>query len=80
MNPRNTRLTHPYPPTPSSPGDAAAVAAYRDQRRRLQKEAVLGRGELIESVLRGRRAALAGLRETPWLRRLIDTTYRQVGR
>ncbi|MCM2426185.1 hypothetical protein [Streptomyces sp. RKAG337] len=81
MSPRNTAVDAPEARVPADavfPGDAAAVAAYRDQRRLLQKEAVLGRGELIESVLRGRRAALAGLRATPWLRRLIDITHRQV--
>ncbi|WP_329312509.1 hypothetical protein [Streptomyces sp. NBC_01262] len=55
------------------------MAAYRDQRRRLQKEAVLGRGELIDSLLSGRRTALAAVRGIPWLRRLSDATARQAG-
>lgn len=59
------------------PGDPVAVAAYRDQRRRLQKEAVLGRGELITGLLAGRRAALAALSGLRWLRRLSDATARQ---
>ncbi len=59
-------------------GDARAIAAYRDQRRLLQKEAVLGHGELIETLLAGRRARLAELRRSTWVRRLFDSTHRQV--
>jgi hypothetical protein len=59
-------------------GDAATVAAYRDQRRRLQKEAVLARGDLIAQVLARRRANLAALAVTGWVRHLFETTHRQV--
>lgn len=59
-------------------GYAPAVAAYRDHRRQLQKESVLGRGPLLAALLAGRRAALARLRDAVWLRRLSDMTYRQV--
>jgi hypothetical protein len=59
-------------------GDAVCVAAYRDQRRRLQKEAVLARGDLITEVLARRRANLATLAATGWVRRVFETTHRQV--
>ncbi|MGW7385779.1 hypothetical protein [Streptomyces sp. NPDC054794] len=65
---------HPHDLT----GDPRAVAAYRDERRRLQREAVLGTGELIETLLAERRARLAALRQVPWVRRLFDVTHRQV--
>ncbi|MFE0512104.1 hypothetical protein, partial [Streptomyces sp. NPDC058964] len=59
-------------------GDPQAVAAYRDERRRLQREAVLGTGELIERLLTERRTRLAALRRLPWVRRLFDVTHHQV--
>ncbi|MEU6070185.1 MULTISPECIES: hypothetical protein [Streptomyces] len=59
-------------------GDPQAVAAYRDERRRLQREAVLGTGELIETLLHERRTRLAALRQLPWVRRLFDVTHHQV--
>jgi len=59
-------------------GYAPAVAVYRDHRRQLQKEAVLGRGPLVPALLAGHGAALARLREAGWLRRLSDATCRQV--
>ncbi|MFF4017258.1 hypothetical protein [Streptomyces sp. NPDC001843] len=59
-------------------GDPQAVAAYRDERRRLQREAVLGTGDLIGRLLTERRARLTALRQQPWVRRLFDVTHRQV--
>jgi hypothetical protein len=59
-------------------GDPRAVAAYRDERRRLQREAVLGTGDLIGRLLTERRARLSALRRQPWARRLFDVTHRQV--
>ncbi|MGW2640794.1 hypothetical protein [Streptomyces sp. NPDC001348] len=59
-------------------GDPQAVAAYRDERRRLQREAVLGTGDLIGQLLTERRARLTALRQQPWVRRLFDVTHRQV--
>ena len=44
----------------------------------LQREALLGGGELLERLLAGRAAALARLRSTPWLRVLSDATLRQM--
>ncbi|MFD7033114.1 hypothetical protein ACFWAR_34330 [Streptomyces sp. NPDC059917] len=58
-------------------GYAPAVAAYRDHRRQLQKESVLGRGPLLAGLQAGRRAALGRLRHAGWLRGLYDATHRQ---
>ncbi|MEU6479286.1 hypothetical protein ABZ858_20820 [Streptomyces sp. NPDC047017] len=69
---------HRPAPQHDLPGDPLAVAAYRDERRRLQREAVLGTGDLIEKLLTERRARLAALRRLPWVRRLFDVTHRQV--
>ncbi|WP_129306081.1 hypothetical protein [Streptomyces sp. L2] len=68
------------PPAPQADltGAPHAVAAYRDERRRLQREAVLGTGDLIEKLLTERRARLAALRRLAWVRRLFDVTHRQV--
>jgi hypothetical protein len=59
-------------------GHARAVAVYRDHRRQVQKEAVLGSGTLLAGLMTDRAAALAALRDVPWLRRLSDGTFRQV--
>ncbi|MFJ3232145.1 hypothetical protein [Streptomyces sp. NPDC086787] len=77
MVPQRGGAHRPAPP-PDLAGDPHAVAAYRDDRRRLQREAVLGSGKLIEALLAGRRARLAELRRLPWVRRLFDVTHRQV--
>ncbi|MEH0517432.1 hypothetical protein QA942_27575 [Streptomyces sp. B21-106] len=59
-------------------GYGPGIAAYRDQLRRLQREALLGGGEVLERLLAGRAAALARLRSAPWLRALSDATLRQM--
>ncbi|UXY30516.1 hypothetical protein [Streptomyces sp. HUAS TT20] len=70
--------THRPAPQHDLTGDPRAVAAYRDERRRLQREAVLGTGELIETLLHERRSRLAALRQLAWVRRLFDVTHHQV--
>ncbi|MDG4864948.1 hypothetical protein P8605_43045 [Streptomyces sp. T-3] len=59
-------------------GYVPALRAFAEHRRRLQQEAVLGHGSLLEPLLAAHRSALARLREVTWLRLLSDATLRQM--
>lgn len=59
-------------------GHMPALRAFAEHRRALQRQAVLGRGPLIEPLLAARRAALARRAAAPWLRALSDATHRHL--
>ncbi|WP_419992812.1 hypothetical protein [Streptomyces boninensis] len=55
-----------------------ALQVYAEHRRALHRQAVLGRGPLLEPLLATRRMKLARLRELGWLRRLSDAAHRRL--